>query len=144
GRWPGWDGPRSGPAPRQGPPRIRRSLRAVATARSIEPAGSRADGAIGLRRDQAGRTALGLAVADDGIAIGWRRARLEGLENDTAAARPGAQTGLQVDADELEARRHPERHARLVGQRHLQEVAHDRRREMATGRPAGEMARLVI
>src|SRR6201999_2519973 len=56
----------------------------------------------------------------------------------------GARAGLEIDADELDAGRHAERHRRFVGERDLQEVLDDRGRENAAGHAAAERARLVV
>ncbi len=70
-----------------------------------------------------------IVVADD--RIGCRAATVPGLK---ASSRPPARTGrdahagLRIDADQLDAGRHAERHRRLVGERHLEEVPDDRRR----------------
>ena len=100
-------------------------------------------------RSASGETDIGAAArgclgADDRVAVGRRGAGLERFEDDVRVARAGAHAALGVDADELDARRHAERNRRLVGERHLQEIAHDRRGEMAAGGEPPDMARLVV
>src|SRR5258708_30100970 len=107
--------------------------------RSVQAAA--AYGAIRLRADANG---LGAAHGGDCVVFGRSGSGLEGFQYDARGSGPGALTGLDVDADELDAGRHAERHCRLVGQRRLEEILGDRRREVAAGSVAAEMARLVV
>src|SRR6187455_984702 len=113
----------------------------------VQPAA--ADRTVGFRRNteerrSPARFATLPVVSDDRIVVGRRRARLEGFENATRGARRDACATLGVDADKLEAGRHAEWHARLVGKRELQEVLHDRRRGVTTRCAARDVARLVV
>src|SRR6266566_1985712 len=117
---------------------------------SVKPTGSRTDRPVGFRRHPArivgaDRPAVGIGEADDGIAVRRSGARLERFDDDfSAPAGAGAQPGLRIDADQLDAGRRREIHARLVDQRHLQEVLDDGGGKMTARRAAREMPRLVI
>ena len=102
---------------------------------SVQPAGAGAhDGAVGVRRSPASRSAVGIGNADDRVIVRRRGARLEGFQDGPAAfAGPARMPVLEIDPDQLDAGRHPERNRRLVGERKLQEIAGDRRGEMAAG-----------
>ncbi len=98
------------------------------------------------RRVVGGRRGGGGGAAGRGH-VGVRRggARLERFEDRAGPfARAGAGAGGEVDADQLDARRHAERRRRLVLQRLLQEVQGDGAREAAAGRPVAQRARLVV
>ena len=77
--------------------------------------------------------------ADQRRGVGRPGAGLERLEDRAGLAGRGAQAGLRIDADQLDAGRRRKRHARLVGERHLVEILGDRRRQVAAGGGAGDL-----
>src|SRR2546430_10509496 len=109
----------------------------------VHPGGAGPYRAIGLRRN-ADRAAVGIADADRRIVVGRRGTWLEGFQDNALIAGACPHAAPWIDADELDAGRHAERHRRLVRERDLHEIAHDRGRQHAAGRAAAEMARLVI
>src|SRR5215470_19331160 len=121
---------------KSGPPS---GLRNQTACRSIQPAA--AYSAIRLRADA---DSVSAAHGGDGIVFGRCGAGLEGFQNGARGSRPGTLAGLDVDADELDAERHAERHRWFVGQRCPEEIPGDRRREMPSGGAATEMTRLVV
>src|SRR5260370_18373358 len=91
------------------------------------------------------RTTVGIGNADHRVIIRRRGTRLEGFQDGPAAvARTGAHAGLGIDTDQLDSGRYPERNRRLVGERELEEVARDRRRQMTAGGAPAEVAWLVV
>src|SRR5258708_1429418 len=107
--------------------------------RSVQPAA--AHGAIRLWADANG---LGAAHGGDCVVFGRSGSGLEGFQDDAGGSGPSALAGLGVDADQRDAGGPADRHCRLVGQRRLEEILGDRRREVAAGSVAAEMARLVV
>src|SRR3974390_1179199 len=120
---------------------------AGAASQLIQPAGSRAHCAVGVRTDaeEPGLMPLiAIAIANYRIVVGRRGAGFEGFQNNPLATRPGALSGPKVDADQLDARRHAEGHRRFFGERDLHKILHDRRRQVGAGRAAREVTRLVV
>src|SRR6267143_936203 len=79
------------------------------------------------------------------IACVWRRSRLEGLQNGSAAvSRAGAHAGFGIDPDQLDSGGHPERNRRLVGERKLHEISGDRPSRVASLSASAQTARLVV
>ena len=114
---------------------------------SIQPAGTRAHGAAGIGRLPKvvpAVRAVAIVVADHRIVVRRRSAGFEGFQDRALRLRTRTRAGLGVDADQLDAGRHAERHRGLVGQCDFEEVLDHRGSQRAAGLAAAERARLVV